>query len=174
MVAKSAFAIENNLFATPTNWRDERARFWSLQGVDPETACAAFDAQDSATERKFLREAVYRWGPTRAALTTDSFFDFLRSPHLAGVRAFETQSAMLTDEAGAFIVDNVLKLETLDRDWAALRDRIRIVGDLPRINASDSGLAPEITEEARGLIEQRHAEDFLNFGYETGRRRGAA
>ncbi len=83
-----------------------------------------------------------------------------------GRRNAMAQANWLTDRAGRLLVDEILRFESLDRDYAALARRLGIDPDLPHINASrpaalDGHFGPRETALVRDLFDR----DFDLFGY---------
>ena len=73
----------------------------------------------------------------------------------------------LVDEDGRLMMDFVCKLETIDADWRVVREMIGVDVDLPRVNVTRAGGAPEddLDAASRAIIAERFARDFEMFGY---------
>lgn len=90
---------------------------------------------------------------------------------MARRRRKETQADMVADRDGRLLIDRVLRLETLDADFAALRDELGLPPSvsLPRHNTTDRGRYLEYFENdaaARDKVAKLFADDFETFGYD--------
>jgi hypothetical protein len=84
-----------------------------------------------------------------------------------GARTTYNQLDYLTDATGAMLMDFVGRYETLREDFARIRQRLSLAGDLPHIN--DSRHLPYreyYSDETRAIVERRFARDIAYFGYE--------
>ncbi|MFM8444541.1 MAG: sulfotransferase family 2 domain-containing protein [Methylococcus sp.] len=82
--------------------------------------------------------------------------------------ATKLQTEMLTDESGRLLVDFVGRYETLERDFAAVCDRLGIHAPLPTLNQSprERDYRPHYTSRARRLVREHFRADIDRFGYE--------
>lgn len=80
---------------------------------------------------------------------------------------FHSQRRWLSDADGRMLVDEVLRFERLDEDWAEFCRRHEIDAPLGHDNASP--MSPEVeqrfTPEVRAVIARYYADDFETFGY---------
>lgn len=71
----------------------------------------------------------------------------------------------ITDETGKIIVDQICKLETIEEDWKAVKQKTGITVDLPRENTTRASRADELDAASLDIIEEQFAKDFETFGY---------
>ncbi len=70
----------------------------------------------------------------------------------------------ISDAAGAILVDHILKLESIDADWASFRATAGVKADLPHQNKT-APEAPEFAPDALEIIQTHFAQDFDTLGY---------
>ncbi|OUS08847.1 hypothetical protein A9Q96_00435 [Rhodobacterales bacterium 52_120_T64] len=85
------------------------------------------------------------------------------------------QSYWITDSRNNIIVDQLLRFEDLDAEFASLTTQLSL-GDLkvPTINKSKNrnreiSIQEYYNAETREKVEELYSEDFANFGYEIGK-----
>lgn len=86
-------------------------------------------------------------------------------------RRKETQADMVIDRHGRLLIDRVLRLETLDTDFARLRDELGLppILSLPRHNTTDRRRYLDYYEhdrKARDKVIELFSDDFEIFGYD--------
>jgi hypothetical protein len=86
-------------------------------------------------------------------------------------RRKETQADMVIDREGKLLIDRVLRLETLDADFVALRDELGLPPSvsLPRHNTTERGRYLDYyahDAKARDKVIELFADDFEIFGYD--------
>jgi hypothetical protein len=81
---------------------------------------------------------------------------------------FVPQTRWLCDDAGDLLVDELLRFETLDRDWHRFSKAHGFECRLAHANASPGSgeLADRLDRRTRGIIVNHFREDFEVFGYE--------
>ena len=90
----------------------------------------------------------------------------LRSPH------FIPQSRFVCTEDGKPAVDFLGRFETLERDFAALRERVPAAGDLPKANVGDHDDYRNCYDaNTRRIVGDLYAQDIKLFGYDFDERR---
>ena len=105
---------------------------------------------------------------------------FLEALDMLGQRRRkETQADMVVGHDGQLLIDRVLRLETLDADFAALRDELGLPASvtLPWHNATDHGRYLDYYEHdaaAREKVAELFADDFRVFGYDLDPRKREA
>ena len=103
---------------------------------------------------------VQRCAPTFEAFVT-------RAVTGPGEKTTRNQLDYLTDAHGAMIVDFVGRYETLNEDFAQVRQRLQLSAELPHANQSSHRDYREYyTAETREIVAQRFARDIRQFGYE--------
>ncbi|MCU0906725.1 MAG: hypothetical protein MUF73_04590 [Rhodobacteraceae bacterium] len=147
-------------------WPDLLAALWSRLGLTLSGAAAAQEARCLPPEGSFLlTEDIFSYLAVSAAILSPGFADFIRHPQTARDPGFASQWSMLSDADGTAIVDDIIRLETLDDAWPALATRFRL-GPLPgRHNASNYAGVPEMTAQDRRVLRALYAEDFERLGY---------
>ena len=103
------------------------------------------------------------WVALRALRETGSFSAFIRHPQLRYDPGFIHQSRFLSDEAGALIVDRLLRFETLAADFAALCRELGIAGAaLGHENRSQGARGREapVSERDVAFLRDYFAEDY--------------
>lgn len=95
-----------------------------------------------------------------------TFAAWLRHPHTRGSMLGRPQVRYLCDSDGRQIVTDILRFETLDQDWLALREDLGL-GDLrlPHKNSSAHIERPNVDDADRALIKSWMEEDYRLFGY---------
>ncbi|WP_373353495.1 sulfotransferase family 2 domain-containing protein [Pseudoroseicyclus sp. CXY001] len=114
-----------------------------------------------------------RWQQIAKALSFESFLRWRLAgpPHWAKSRTglfarLPDQAWFLTDGEGRVIVDRVGRFERLAEDLAEIcADAGLPAPALPHLRAG-SGAGPEISDEAKALVQRLYARDFELFGYE--------
>ena len=97
-----------------------------------------------------------------------TFDDFVRKistmPDHQSDRHFRSQAWFLTWQ-GELLTSFVGKLEQLNEDWQVLQKKFGM-DPPPMINVSNAKSLPEMSDETKGLIGARYADDFRLFEYE--------
>jgi hypothetical protein len=96
-----------------------------------------------------------------------SFADFLgylaTKNRISGI----AQSSWVTDRRGMLIVNELLRFETLEADFARLCARLGITAELPHLNRSDRGSYRDMYgPQEREIADRLFARDLALFGYE--------
>ncbi|MEN3950581.1 sulfotransferase family protein [Iodidimonas sp. SYSU 1G8] len=102
----------------------------------------------------------------------DGFEQFVheRLPRVTHELHFRPQHEFLCDGSGTVKVDFVGRVETMDHDFAAIRDRLGIDGELAVHNSSvHEASAQSYTTAMRAIVGQLYARDFSLFGYDPDR-----
>lgn len=101
-----------------------------------------------------------------------SFEEFIervyRIPDRKIDRHLRSQSWFLCTSHGALIPDFIAQLESFDKDWGKLRQKIPSLGSIPHKNKATSGkdYSSAYTPETENLARERYAMDFKLFDYE--------
>jgi hypothetical protein len=95
-----------------------------------------------------------------------TFLEFLnylrRKDAISGI----TQSSWIVDAKGSLIIDQILRFETLDVDFAELSARLGLEASLPHVNRSERGdYRAMYGEEERDLADRLFARDLELLGY---------
>ncbi|GEM_PF-1967981 len=104
---------------------------------------------------------------------TQEFFDRTRTAYRPGNMVdgnliwFVPQTRWLCDPAGRLLVDEVLRFETLDEDWAKFSRAHGFERPLPHANASagSAELRAGIDSRVKAIIHAHYRDDFEVFGY---------
>ena len=96
-----------------------------------------------------------------------SFLEFLtymeKKDRLSGI----SQTSWITDLRGRIIIDELLRFETIERDFAGLAARLGLETSLPHVNKSDRGDYREMYGTAeRDIADRLFARDLELLGYD--------
>ena len=115
--------------------------------------------------------STYRHGE----FCTRSFFERTGVPYNASTMIddmpiwFLPQTRWISGQERELLVDDILRYETLENDWARFTRKHRFNAHLERRNASPRppGLDACYTAQAREVVQSHFREDFYVFGYPT-------
>ncbi|MEO0695312.1 MAG: sulfotransferase family 2 domain-containing protein [Pseudomonadota bacterium] len=79
---------------------------------------------------------------------------------------FQPQAYFLADLEGTLIVDEIFKLENIDKGFEQLKRRLGIDATLPKKNASTKSAESDLSPQHTDVIRSIYREDFALLGYE--------
>jgi hypothetical protein len=120
--------------------------------------------------KRVRKEPFWNYPATKAYLETNSFSAFIRNPHLVEhAVGMQPQTGWILDEHGEMMVDFIGKVETINEDFKAVCDKIKIkyspLGVHNRSRNHKKNRFPG-TERDRSYLYERYKSDFEALGYD--------
>ena len=147
----TSFTIVRNPYDLVYSWyRYKKQMLSETRHRDPQELAAWHKGFEYWLERYFTKVNLTKWGECYNKI----------SPSY-------TQSSYLTDSAGNWAVDHILKLENIQQDWQVIKQLTGTEYDLAWQNRSQvsGNYKSAYNANTRRLIERHYREDLERFGY---------
>ena len=147
-------------------WPDLTGMLWGRLGLTEEQVGPALAAGQIPPEAAFLTtEIAMTYAAVLGALQSNSFAGFIRHDATRQDPAFATQWSMVSDAEGNRIVERIIRIEDIDRDWPEVAARLEVGPLLTRHNVSDYTGVPAMKPEDTRHLAEVFAMDYERLGY---------